>query len=60
MSSLHRYKHLTDNDKFDLIRILYHDLKNKSRKTARDYDQLRFLVNEATRLYGRIKQQRSN
>lgn len=50
------YDTLNDNEKMDLLRLLYTDLKNKEKKTARDLEQKILIVNEAQRVYNRLKQ----
>ena len=53
------YSQLNDADKLDLLRVLYHDLKNKEKITKRDIEQKELIVQETQRVYNRIKQ-RSN
>ena len=53
------YNCLDDSEKLEMIRLLYTDIKNKEKKTARDYEQKELLVQEAQRLYNKLKQ-RSN
>ena len=53
------YDYLSDSEKLDLLRLLYHDLKNKDKITARDIEQKELLVQETQRVYNRIKM-RSN
>lgn len=52
------YDTLSDADKLDLLRLLYHDLKNKEKITARDLEQKALLLAETQRVYSRIKQGR--
>lgn len=53
------YNHLSDSEKLDLLRLLYHDLKNKEKMTAVDIQQKELIVKETQRVYNRIKM-RSN
>lgn len=53
------YTMLSDTDKLGLLQLLYHDLKNKEKLTARDIEQKELLVQETQRVYNRIKM-RSN
>lgn len=53
------YDHLSDADKLDLLRLLYHDLKNKEKLTRVDIEQKELIVAETQRVYNRIKM-RSN
>ncbi len=51
-----KYNTLSDSDKLDLLRLLYHDLKKKDKLTARDLEQISLLVSETHRVYTRLKQ----
>jgi H2-forming N5,N10-methylenetetrahydromethanopterin dehydrogenase-like enzyme len=53
------YRQLNDAEKLDLLRLLYHDLKNKEKITARDIEQKALIVAETQVVYNRIKR-RSN
>lgn len=54
------YDTLSDSEKLDLLRLLYHDLKKKEQMwTARDIEQKELIIQETQRVYGRIKM-RSN
>lgn len=50
------YDVLSDSEKLDLLRLLYHDLQGRKHLwTARDIEQKELIVAEAQRVYGRIK-----
>ncbi len=53
------YDTLNDSEKLDLLRLLYTDIKNKDKITARDIEQKALIVAETQVVYSRIKQ-RSN
>lgn len=56
------YDYLSDSEKLDLLRLLYHDLKQKSVNglaTARDIEQKELIETETQKVYSRIKM-RSN
>ena len=53
------YDYLSDNEKLDLLRLLYHDIKNKDKITRRDIEQRELIVRETQKVYNRIKM-RSN
>lgn len=53
------YQTLSDCEKLDLLRLLYHDLKNKDKLNARDIEQKELIVLETQRVYARLKM-RSN
>ena len=57
--SLINYRNLSDADKLDLLRVLYHDLKTKDAaglSTARDIEQKKLVLAETCVVYSRIKQ----
>lgn len=49
------YNMLNDDDKLGLLQLLYSDLKNKEKLTARDIEQKELLVLETQKVYNRIK-----
>ena len=53
------YDYLSDSEKLDLLRLLYHDIKNKDKITRRDIEQRELIVRETQKVYNRIKM-RSN
>lgn len=53
------YTMLNDHEKLDLLRLLYTDIKNKDKLTARDIEQKAIIVEETQRVYNRIRK-RSN
>ena len=54
MSSIN-YTILSDSEKLDLLRLLYTDLKNKEKITARDIEQKELIIAETQIVYNRIK-----
>lgn len=50
------YKQLNDDEKLELLQLLYCDLKTKQHVTARDIDQKELIVKETQIVYNRIKQ----
>lgn len=50
-----KYNQMSDADKLDLLRLLYHDLKAKEQSTARDIEQKELIIQETQRVYSRIK-----
>jgi len=51
----HEYHSLSDNEKLDLLRLLYYDIKHKDKITAVDIDQKRIIIAETQKVYSRIK-----
>ena len=49
------YKQLSDNEKLDLLQLLYLDLKNKEKITRRDLEHKALIVAETQKVYSRIK-----
>lgn len=47
------YDYLSDLEKFDLLRLLYHNLKNAF--DAKAIEQKELIVQETQRVYSRIK-----
>jgi len=51
----HEYHSLSDSEKLDLLRLLYHDIKHKEQITAVDIHQRELIVLETQKVYSRIK-----
>lgn len=49
------YDLLNDDEKLDLLRLLYHDLQIKQHKTARDLEQKELLIAETQKVYNRLR-----
>ncbi len=49
------YTSLSDTDKLGLLQLLYHDLKNKDKITARDIEQKELIIAETQIVYNRLK-----
>jgi len=49
------YNQLSDEEKLELLQVLYHDLKKKDKITARDIEQKELVIAETQIVYNRIK-----
>lgn len=52
------YDYLSDSEKLDLLRVLYHDLKYKEKNgqsLARDIEQKALILAETQKVYGRLR-----
>ncbi len=52
------YATLSDADKLDLLRVLYHDTSNKEELTAKDVENRELILAETQVVFARIREQR--